>query len=299
MQFIVCPICREPMRIGPLSSICTGGHEFPVKDGILDLLGIDDNDVLEEEQHWDNLADKGRMKFEPNEYIRAKIDDDYRDAFEECIKIVWSGRIPSYVNMVEIGCGSGSAITYLNKVEFQKVEYVGIDVSTKIMRIGISDEAFLPDNWNIQFVRSSAEIGIFKESSIDLVFSSSALHHLNLNSVFEWVSNSLRPNGLLILHEPTINNPFARIGRKVVRGFHTKGERPLVPNNIKDLASSHNLNLVYEKGLHFLNGSVQYLIGMIKLPFPITFCVYHICRFFDSLILSPSWNYSFLQVYRK
>jgi SAM-dependent methyltransferase len=300
MQFIVCPICRTPIKFGLSSSICDGGHEFPVRQGILDFLpDTDDDNLLNEEEHWNNVAEKGRMKIEPNEYINTRLVEDYRKTFEECIKAAWSGSYPRHVCIVEIGCGPGSAIGYLENLELQKVDYVGIDVSIKIMGMRRALGEIIPHNWKTLFVRCSANTPIFKEHSLDIVFSSAALHHLNPPSVMEWVSNSLKPNGLFILHEPNSGNPFAKIGRKVVRGLHTKGEKPMIPSNVKQLAYNHNLTLVYENGLHFLTGSLQYLIGMVKFPFPFVFCVYHISRFFDTLITSPNFNYSFVQVYKK
>jgi SAM-dependent methyltransferase len=77
------------------------------------------------------------------------------------------------------------------------------------MRMRATSGEIIPDNWNIRFIRASANMGLFKENSLDIVFSASALHHLELNAVVEWVSKSLKPNELLILHEPSSGNPFA------------------------------------------------------------------------------------------
>lgn len=296
----MCPNCGEPIRIDQFSSMCNGGHKFPVVNGILDLLqDSNDSNVLTEEDHWNRVADKGRMKIVPNHYISTRVEQDYRNAFKDCIETAWEGTYPNHVNTVDIGCGTGSAITYLHKLEFQKVDYIGIDVSIKIMRMHSAGGQNFPDNWNIHFIRASANKAIFEDDSIDIVFSASALHHLELSTVIKWISRSLKPNGLFILHEPSNSNPFAKIGRKLVRDFHTKGEKPMEPSYIEELANQHDLSLVYEKGLHYLTGSLQYLMGIVKLPFPLVFCVYHATRFIDGLIESPSLNYSFIQAYKK
>jgi SAM-dependent methyltransferase len=187
----------------------------------------------------------------------------------------------------------------LDKIGFENVDYTGIDISIKFMSKYKTSHKVLPDNWNIRFIRTTANNSIFEDNSLDIVFSASALHHLDLASVIEWVSNSLKPNGLLILHEPSSSNPFAKIGRSLVRDFHTKGEKPILPKRVKQLAYAHNLVLIYEKGLHYLTGSLQYLIGILGCPFPVAFCAYQVSRFIDGLITSPSWNYSFVQVYKK
>ena len=301
MDFILCPICKE--SIDPSLStppICKKGHKFSLVDGILDLLpGIKDDNLLNEEEHWDEVADRGGLKIVPDQYFGARIVKDYRKRFEDSIDSAWEGKFPSDVSIADIGCGSGSAIRYLDKIKFQKVDYIGIDISIKFMRVNMKKNTNFPNNWNVRFIRTTANTGIFGDGSLDMVFSASALHHLNLSSVIEWVSKALKPNGLLILHEPSSGNFFAKFGRRYVRGFHTKGEKPMEPDKIKQVANDHDLELVYEKGLHYLTGSLQYLLGILKLPVPLVFCIYQISRFIDSLVLSPSLNYSFIQVYKK
>lgn len=97
----------------------------------------------------------------------------------------------------------------------------------------------------------------------------------------------------------SLNNPFARVGRKMVTGFHTKGENPLIPRNIRELAADYELRLVYEKGLYFLTGPLEYLIGMLKPPKPIVILSYYFGRCVDSLVRPISLNYSFVQVFQK
>ena len=87
MQIIICPICRGPIQFFSSSCVCSKGHEFQVIDGIVDLLQDVNSNVLDEQEHWDSVADKGRMKIAPNEFISEKIVGDYRKAFNECIKL--------------------------------------------------------------------------------------------------------------------------------------------------------------------------------------------------------------------
>lgn len=299
MQFIICPICKAPIEFSLSSCVCYNGHQFQVIDGIADLLKDTNSNVINEQEHWDSVADKGEMNIPRDKYISERIFLDYCREFEECIKEAWSETYPQEINIADIGCGTGSAITYLANLKFGKVDYVGLDVSIKIMKLRTQSGEIFPNNWQIRFMRASANINIFKENSLDIVFSASALHHLELESVMEWVSKALKPNGLLILHEPSSGNIFSKIGRKLVKDFHTEGEKPILPKDVKQIAHNHNLNLIYEKGLHYLTGSLQYLMGILRLPIPLSFCVYQVSRLVDSFTTSPSWNYSFIQVYKK
>jgi hypothetical protein len=75
------------------------------------------------------------------------------------------------------------------------------------------------------------------------------LHHLQLDNVIGWTSESLRPDGLLFINEPSDNNPFAKVGRKLTHDFLTKGEKHLSPSIPKKIANNHNMKLICEMAL--------------------------------------------------
>jgi SAM-dependent methyltransferase len=295
---LLCPICNEHIEIGVSLCVCARGHEFSIRNNIIDFLpNIDDEVLLEEERHWDHYAIKGMMA---NTYIKSKSIKDYDSLFYRCITAEWPDYSQKNICVVDIGCGSGSAIRFLVGINFAKVDYVGIDISLlSMLRCDEFSISALPPSWRVQFVRASANTSLFKHNSLDIVFSTSALHHLRVDEVIKWASNSLKHGGLFILNEPSEMNPFAKLGRKVVRDFHTKGEKPLRPENIKKIATKHNLHLRYEKGLHFLSGPMMYCVEILHFPTPFSILSYYISRLFDRFIFSPSWNYSFVQVYRR
>jgi SAM-dependent methyltransferase len=303
MLTILCPICREPININPSTpkSECDAGHSFALTNGILDLLSsTSEENILEEEKHWDRFAQRRRLSIVPNSYMKKKVFEHYRLTFECLLFREWPDFSNKIISIADIGCGSGSAIRDLGNLDFASVDYVGIDVSSKLMSMFDAFlERELPKNWRLMFIRASANKSIFKDSSLDIVFSASALHHLDVNPVIKWVSKALKPGGLFILNEPSEMNPFAKIGRRVIRDFHTKGEKPLVPNKLKRICQQNDLSLKYEKGLHFLTGPLEYLVGIFKFPKALSISAYHLSRCFDRLVTSPSWNYSFIQMYKK
>jgi SAM-dependent methyltransferase len=298
---LLCPICKEHIKIGISWGVCSKGHKFNIRNNIIDLLAeIDDEVLLEEEKHWDQYAIKGKTSIEVNSYIKAKIFKDYDTLFYKRITDEWPDYSRKNICVGEIGCGSGSAIRFLVRIDFAKVDYVGIDISLQSMlRCEEISTGILPLSWKVQFVRASANTSLFKDNSLDIVFSTSALHHLDVNNVIKWISKSLKYGGLFILNEPSEMNPFARLGRKIVRDFHTKGEKPLLPQNITKIASEYNLNLRYEKGLHFLSGPLMYCVEILHFPPPFSIFSYYVSRLLDRFVCSPSWNYSFIQVYRR
>ena len=300
MPEILCPHCKHPVSITTTLCTCDKGHEFPVKDNIIDFLpNMDDKELKEEEKHWDHYAQQGKANIEPNEYIKSKIFRDYVSLYGRYISEEWPDFSQKNVSIAEIGCGSGSGIKLLLGVKFPSVDYVGMDISLQTMLAHRDSEKHSSTKWKVRFVRASATTGLFKENSLDMVFSTSALHHLKVDEVIKWTSKSLKPGGLFIMNEPSEVNPFARLGRKFVKDFHTKGERPLHPKKIEKIANEHGLHLSYEKGLHFLSGPMMYLVEILRFPMPLSIVAYVVSKFFDNLVISPSWNYSFIQVYRR
>ena len=297
MSQILCPICNQPIRMDVGSCACAKGHKFTIISNIINFLPNEDDESLKEEvMHWDQYAIKGKASIEPNSYIRSKILRDYESLFYRSITDEWPDYSQKSICMVEIGCGYGSAIRFLNGINFAKVDYVGIDISLQSM---LRDNLKSRPNWTVRFVRASANTGLFKDNTLDMVFSTSALHHLRVTDVIKWTSKTLKCGGLFIINEPSEINPFAKLGRKLVKDFHTKGERPLDPKKVNKIAKEYNLELIYEKGVHFLSGPMMYFVEILGFPAPLSVFAYYVSKFFDHFVNSPSWNYSFVQVYRR
>jgi hypothetical protein len=114
----------------------------------------------------------------------------------------------------------------------------------------------------------------------------------------------LKPDGLFIFNDHCDKNIFAKICRKLIPNFqgrfdpHKEGQICILPNDVMELADKVGLSLVYEKGLHFVNGRLQYLAEIFNVPKPIVVCGYHVARFVDRIASSPSWSYSFTQAYK-
>ncbi len=296
MRLVVCPTCKATIDFSSRSVSCCGGHEFPIIEGIIDLIpNISDKGLLNEEKHWDQVASEGRMKIMPDSLVHKKSFEDLRAIFEQFIISEWPDFRNRSITVGEIGCGSGSGMSYLGRIEFANVDYIGQDISIKSMLKAVTR----PAHWNIQFIRSDANVAFLKENSLDILLATSVLHHLQLDMVIEWISKTLKFNGLFILNEPSMKNPLARVGRKFLRDFHTQNERPLSPEKVKQLASDYGLQLVYERGFHFISGPLQYLLGILCSPKLVSILIYYLARQIDMLVTSTSWNYEFVQIYKK
>lgn len=281
--------------------VCSSGHKFPRTHGIIDLLPhLTDKHLLEEASYFDDVATKGKMIIEPHPYFLRKIVKQYERGFCKFI----TRAMPDYrdigIKIGEIGCGSGSAITYLSSVPFKHVDYYGIDISLQLIRKGIiAREKQPPISWQVTFARGDATTKLFGDGTMDIIFSASALHHFSPLPLLQWISKVLKKDGLLVLNEPSIGNWIAKFGRKIQEDINTSNESPIDPVKLRDMARMNDLQLLDQEGMNFLTGPAAYLFGKINAPNSLAAFAYPITRFIDLFIRSEYRNYSFMQIYRK
>ena len=60
------------------------------------------------------------------------------------------------VTIGEIGCGSGTAMGYLQHIPFKAVEYFGVNISMIIMQSGLEKVRKDPTGWQVHFARADA-----------------------------------------------------------------------------------------------------------------------------------------------
>jgi hypothetical protein len=84
---------------------CDKGHSYALRNGILDLLSVaSDENILEEEKHWDRFAQRDRLSISPNSFMKEKIFEQASELPDITHKTLF---------IAEIGCGTGSAIQFL------------------------------------------------------------------------------------------------------------------------------------------------------------------------------------------
>jgi SAM-dependent methyltransferase len=280
---------------------CTGGHEFPYLDGIVDLLpNLSDKHLLEEAGHFDSAAKVGTMSIPHQAYFGKKMNIDYKRVIYEFLeKAMPDYRERASITIGEIGCGFGTAMLYLQQIPFKSVEYFGVDISMMMLQWALERMRKDRTRWRVHFARADAANKLFNNETIDIIFTSAALHHFKPRPVIKWVSAALKPGGLLLLKEPSIGNPIASLGRKIVNDINTSEERPLDPLQLETIADENGLKLLTQKGLHFLSAPGSILLGKLHTPDAVAWPLYYLSRGIDRLVKSPSRNYLFIQIYKK
>lgn len=289
---LLCPECNDVI----IDKACKSGkHRFESKAGVLDLMPhITDNRLIEELQYTDRVAETGKMVIYADKYMNSEMFKLRQKIFVDHIIDNFQS---NSLTIGEIGCGEGSAIMYLRDIPF-RVDYYGADISLKIMQTGLK-RTYIPNTWNVKFFRNTADKQLFADNSLDVMFSASALHHLELRPSIEWMARTLKRAGLLILHEPNQGNIFASIGRKLVPAINTGGEHPLDHIEVQRLARENGLELLHEQGLFYLTGALGFLVSMMHLPLWLSKAIYAVSRRIDDMVKSPDRAYAFLQIYCK
>jgi hypothetical protein len=113
------------------------------------------------------------------------------------------------------------------------------------------------------------------------------------------MARMLKKGGLLIIYEPSYNNIFASIGRKLIPAINTGGEHTLDHTEVQILVRKNDLELLHEQGLFYLSGPLAYLVSMMHSPLWLSKAIYAISRCIDKMVKSPDKAYAFVQIYRK
>jgi hypothetical protein len=113
------------------------------------------------------------------------------------------------------------------------------------------------------------------------------------------MARMLKQGGLLIIYEPSYNNIFASIGRKLIPAINTGGEHTLDHTEVQILVRKNDLELLHEQGLFYLSGPLAYLVSMMHSPLWLSKAIYAISRCIDKMVKSPDKAYAFVQIYRK
>ena len=174
-------------------SISINSIDYSVTDGILRQASLL-QDVQEQmsdfyEYHWKlpDAYDSDASDTFQNEIFKSMFPD-----FEK--------KVPQWVgesaNVLDIGCGSGVAGRVYFKGLFDKLTYVGIDMSRAIDQAKIDFSAL---NIDVGLLQSELNHLPFCQNMFDFVFCPGVLHYsMDMGQAFKSISNQLNNGGRLV-----------------------------------------------------------------------------------------------------
>lgn len=98
---------------------------------------------------------------------------------------------------------------------------------------------------NIKFIVGDAHDMPFEDSTYGLVFGSSILHHLVLDTALMELIRILKPNGKIIFEEPLDINPFYKLYRRFTPGQRTKDEKAFTTTELNIIKNYFNINIYH------------------------------------------------------
>lgn len=136
-------------------------------------------------------------------------------------------------DIFELGCAKGENV-FANPVKFRSAS--GIDISDVAIKIG-NDQASAQGADNVHFLVGDAENIDLPAESLDLVYGSGIIHHLDVDRAARECHRLLRRGGKAVFWEPLGHNPAINLYRYLTPNARTEDEHPLLKSDIRNLAS--------------------------------------------------------------
>lgn len=137
-------------------------------------------------------------------------------------------------NVLDVGCGTGRLVQFLNKSGF---EAFGCDISQKALKVAKTI------NKKGTIVRSSADKLPYVDNSYDLVTAISVIEHLKPNQAVKFIKEAkrvLKPSGFIFLITPNFSAPLRFVQGKNWFGYQDPTHVNFyTPKKLAKLAKSH------------------------------------------------------------
>ncbi len=261
LKTLVCPICKQKLRISKDDLICPVHGRYPIINGVPDFIKQDHNF----DQHWKH--------FKTIEYPRKKMEGA-KNFLDPILRFIGGKK----ALVLDIGCGDGIHANILK--DYPKITYVGLDASDIVFHIRNQFS-----NENLYFVRADAISLPFHPASFDAAFSFGVFNYTDdPKRCFNEMSYILRDGGMAGLWLYPKRNLFLRFA------FHSL-RFPLLrlPESAQHVVSYFLVPLLFvvpkKSGLNPFNAKWSECAEIIAVNlFPRT------VQFFDEYTITSWWK---------
>ena len=157
--------------------------------------------IIQEIKHGEKIASNAEFIWRwdsPTGIIRSERRANF---------FVQFGQIDSDKSVLEIGCGTGLFTKRVNELTNSKV--TAIDISETLISIA---KTKVP---SCKFMRMDAMNMIFQPNLFDVVYGSSILHHLHIETALNEIHRVLKPAGKIVFAEPNMLNPHIFLQKNI------------------------------------------------------------------------------------
>lgn len=134
-------------------------------------------------------------------------------------------------NVLEIG--SNAFIGWVVARGVKPSKLTCINISESELKLGTDFVEKNEVDFPIEFKIMDANKLNFEDNQFDLVFGGAILHHLNFENAIKEVHRILKPDGVMVFHEPLAGNPVAKLIRVLTPFARTRDEKPLTRKNLE------------------------------------------------------------------
>ena len=189
---------------------------------------------------------------------RAASYDDKRYGYFRFLQkeLISLAKIKPPVNFLDLGCGTGWDVCYVAKMTDGKGNFVGIDISKRMIEKSISNANGLP---NANFYEASSDNLPLESNYFDTVICTNSFHHYSRpEDALSEAWRVLKPNGRIYILDVTADDFFIRWIDDKVRAkekehvkFYGSSEYDAMFNNagLKHIAS-HRMKALYPLKVH-------------------------------------------------
>lgn len=152
--------------------------------------------MINQKQHWENLAQKNSKYYINSDCGRNITEEQFRKSGKIAYKqlVIEDGLIKDGGSIVDFGCGTGRMSEFMAK-DFKKV--IGLDISRTMIAQG---KQRLKKLQNVKLLETDGKTIPLPNNSVDLVFSYLVFQHIKTRSMvkntFKEIYRILKPYGI-------------------------------------------------------------------------------------------------------
>lgn len=196
-DLLCCPDCRQALDPNGAADARRCGHcgaTYPMRDGIVDLVGQKSQLNLSEIDTQDRVSDH---------YENVRYKHDFSRRYHEHTIESLTGLVRPHGVVLDNGCGNGLFLEHLAQQGLPITRYVGIDISRGMLRHARARLAAHTGGVPAELVRADACRLPFPDDSFDVIFARSLLHHLpDPAAGAAEMARTLKPGGSVVVLDP-------------------------------------------------------------------------------------------------
>lgn len=216
MYLLNCPICQSGLTITEGYCGCENGHQFPIEDGIPNIL-LRDTQTMD---HYNYQWGKELNYYKSLEKKGLKIL-----GATASYKLGWYDYLPKMLDgcqyALDVACGYGGVADIFKEAGY-KGQYLGMDINNTMKDIKQERYAKLS---NFSFIRSDMMDDIFREAFDVVVCRSAIMITRDPPATFKSIARAVKPGGKFMISVYTKKSPMRELADDYFREHFRKMEK--------------------------------------------------------------------------